>query len=96
MQVVPLMPTYLAVTLSSASVSTDTPQPPKLYLQEVTFWFLCPANVFWEGNRVSEEDRITKLEEDLKRLESRINFRVLLVALGALAATIVACAALAT
>ena len=43
---------------------------------------------------VAEEDRITKLEEDLKRLESQTNFRLLLVALGALVATLLACVAL--
>ena len=43
---------------------------------------------------LSEEDRIAKLEEDLKRLEKQTNFRLLLVALAALAATILAAIAL--
>ena len=37
---------------------------------------------------MAEEDRIAKLEEDLKKLESQTNFRLLLVALGALLAAL--------
>ena len=45
---------------------------------------------------VAEEDRIAKLEKDLKTLESQTNFRLVLVALGALIATLLACGALLT
>ncbi len=45
---------------------------------------------------MAEEDRIAKLEEDLEKLEKQTNFRLLLVALAALAAVIVAVGAMAT
>ena len=45
---------------------------------------------------MAEEDRIAKLEEDLKNLEKQTNFRLLLVALAALIATLVAAGAMAT
>jgi hypothetical protein len=43
---------------------------------------------------VADEDQIAKLQEDLARVEKQTNFRLLLVALGALVATLLAIAAL--